>query len=287
MTGVNSYTPVMTGTYRGLRRSVAVLACLVAVLLAATPAPGEPSRPPLRVLQLNLCGSGYAGCYTGRATLAAGATIRTLRPDVVTLNEICADDVTDLARVVDELYPGHTVVRAFHGAYDRRTGSPFQCLNGRGSYGNGLIVRLPASKRAHTIDGGLYPAQDFGDPEERSWVCVHVPGAFQACTTHLANTSPAVALAQCEYLLGTAAPGLRARGGYEPTVVAGDLNLLEDHQPSVRSCVPAGHLRRSDGAVQHVIATGDYAFTTTSPIDMSTVTDHPGLLVGLATAPRT
>jgi endonuclease/exonuclease/phosphatase family metal-dependent hydrolase len=264
-----------------LRRVATVLAVLAAALLAASPADSQTSRRPLRVLQLNLCDSGFAGCYSGRAVPAAAAVLRERRPDLVTLNEICDDDVAALGAVLADLFPGDTVVRAFQPAYDRRTAGPFLCRNGR-AYGIGLLARLPAPRRAHTVDGGLYPdgeTQDAGDPEERAWLCVHAPGAYQACTTHLANTKPAVAQAQCAYLLGTAIPAVHARAGYEPTVLAGDLNL-----PDIATCLPTGYQRRDDGAVQHVIATGDYLITTGAPFDLGGVTDHPGLLVTLSVA---
>ena len=157
-----------------IRRSLAFLICLVAVLLVSSPAPGRPTRPPLRVLQLNLCDSGYASCYSGRAVPAAAAVFRERRPDLVTLNEICSDDVVIFGAVLDELYPGDTVVRAFRPAYDRRTGSPFLCRNGL-PYGIGLLARLPSPHHSYTVDGGLYPAQDVQDPEERAWVCMHAP----------------------------------------------------------------------------------------------------------------
>ncbi|MGI5241066.1 endonuclease/exonuclease/phosphatase family protein [Dactylosporangium sp. CA-139066] len=256
------------------RRSATFAACLAMVLLVSSPAPGRPALPPLRVLQLNLCDSGYAGCFSGRAVPAAATLMRDRRPDVVTLNEICDDDVSTLGAVLHELYPGDTVVRAFRPAYDRRSGRPFLCRNGR-VYGIGLLAHLRSPR--YSVDGGLYPAQDVTDPEERAWVCVHAPGAYLACTTHLANTKPSVALAQCVYLFGTAVAGLRARSGYEPTVLAGDLNL-----PSVAGCRPSGYADRNDGAVQHVFATGDFLVTTSDALDLSPVTDHPGLLVTLA-----
>jgi hypothetical protein len=252
------------------RRCVAVLICLAAALLAGTPAGGQPVTRPLRVLQLNLCDSGFAGCYSGRAVAAAASAIRERRPDVVTLNEICDDDVDALGEVLDALYPGETVARAFQPAYDRRTASPFKCRNDH-PYGIGLLARVPAG---FGVEGGLYPdgdTQDATDPEQRAWVCVR--GAVRVCTTHLANTKPAVALAQCAFLFGTVAPG----------VLAGDLNLSSP----LDGCVPSGYVNRDDGAVQHVIATGNYAVTAGATLDLGPVTDHPGLLVTLsAVRPR-
>ncbi|MER7277152.1 endonuclease/exonuclease/phosphatase family protein [Dactylosporangium sp. NPDC000244] len=263
---------------RGARRIAAVLACVAAAVLGATPAPGEAARPPLRVLQLNLCDSGFASCFTGRAVPVAAGELRAHRPDVVTLNEICAGDVEALGAVLAWVFPGDTIVRAFEPAGDRRSGGPFACVNGE-EYGIGLLARVTGPRRATVIDGGLYPDQDVNDPEERAWVCVHARGAYQACTTHLANTVPAVAFAQCRYLFGTAIPGLHARAGYEPTVAAGDFNLADHAQ----GCVPGdGYVRADDGSVQYVIATADHALTGTDALDLRQATDHPGLLVSLA-----
>src|SRR5262245_25680133 len=95
-------------SYRGL--ALAVVGCLVAGLVGCTtvatgsnpagsplagptPEGGVPAEP-VRVLQLNLCGSGIAACYTGRSTAEAAAVIRAQTPDLVTLNEICQDDVS-------------------------------------------------------------------------------------------------------------------------------------------------------------------------------------------------
>ncbi|WP_432993896.1 endonuclease/exonuclease/phosphatase family protein [Dactylosporangium sp. CA-233914] len=263
-------------TRRGVRRTAAFLACLAAAVLGATPSPGEATRRPLRVLQMNLCDSGFAGCYTGRAIPAAAGAIRAGRPDVVSLNEICAGDVEALGRVMQELYPTDTVVRAFRAAGDRRSGTDFLCVNGE-PYGIGLVVRLDPRDEPVT-GGGLYPDQDTGDPEQRAWLCVHARGAFAACTTHLANTVPGVAYAQCRHLFEAELPSLHARSGYVPTVVAGDFNLLE----GAKECVPGGHPRADDGAVQYVIATADLAVTATTPFDLAQATDHPGLLVSLA-----
>jgi hypothetical protein len=265
--------------WRVARRTAAVLACLGAAVLGAAPTPGEASRPPLRVLQLNLCDSGFAGCYSGRAIPAAAALLRANRPDVVTLNEICAGDVEALGRVLDRAFPGDTVVRAFRAAGDRRSGAAFACVNGQ-DYGIGLLARLAGPRARPVVDGGLYAdgdTQDGNDPERRAWLCVHGP-AYQACTTHLANTVPAVALAQCRHLFAVAIPALHARAGYVPTVAAGDFNLLDRAQ----GCVPGGYVRADDGAVQYVIATADRIVIGSDRLDMGQVTDHPGLLVSIA-----
>jgi endonuclease/exonuclease/phosphatase family metal-dependent hydrolase len=271
-------------SYRGLRRSMIVAVCLIAVA-AVTGSPaksaGSATRTPFLVLQMNLCDSGIAECYTGRSVAQAAAVIRADAPDVVTLNEVCQADMVTLQQALADVDRGGAVVRAFKPAIDRRTGDAFRCRNGE-PYGIGLLTRIPVAHPGYTTYSGIYPTQDLADPEERAWLCVHVVGSFYACTTHLASTSPTVAFAQCGYLLNTAIPGVRSRDGrYEPTVLGGDLNLRYGGSPDVRSCVPAGYRQRGDGGVQDIVATTDFTFGFSRSIGMDGTTDHPGLLVAL------
>jgi hypothetical protein len=82
--------------YRMLQLST-VAACSVAAFVAVvtTSGAGEPTRErgggSVRVLQMNLCDSGHAHCYTGRSVAEAGEVIRAEVPDVVTVNEVCQD----------------------------------------------------------------------------------------------------------------------------------------------------------------------------------------------------
>ncbi|NJC74080.1 endonuclease/exonuclease/phosphatase family protein [Planosporangium thailandense] len=265
---------------------MAVVVCLVSsVALLTGSSPESTMTRPFRVIQMNLCDSGMAGCYTGRSVAAAAAVIRNEAPDLVTLNEVCQQDVSALDRAMAARYPGSAVVSAFTAAGDRRTGGAYHCLNGQ-PYGIGLVARLANRDGRHTMYSGLYPAQDTRDPEERAWLCVYAPADFYACTTHLADTSASVALTQCSYLLRTAIPTIRDRGGYEPTVLGGDLNLRYRGSPDVRSCVPSGYLRDDDGGVQQIVATAEFVLSSRRSIGMDGTTDHPGLLVAL-TIPRT
>jgi hypothetical protein len=267
-----------------LRRAIglAVSAVLAVGLLGGASAAATTRREPLRVLQMNLCDSGIAECYTGRSVAQAAAVIRTGAPDVVTLNEVCRDDVAALGRVLASAHPADTVVSAFRAAGDRRApGQPFRCRNGQ-PYGIGLLAAIPGLGRGYTTYSGTYPAQDRADPEERVWLCLDGDGRFYACATHLASTSRTVALAQCVYLLDKVVPAVRARGGgYQPTVLGGDLNLAATGRPSVRGCVPRGYLHAGDGGVQYVIATTDFTVGLDRSIAMHGATDHPGLLVAL------
>ncbi len=155
-----------------------------------------------------------------------------------------------------------------------------RCRNGE-AYGIGVLVHNPAG--SYATDSGSYPTQDLGDPEERVWLCVDALGRL-ACTTHLASTDPAVALAQCHHLLHVTIPALHDRDGYRPTVVAGDLNLRYGAAPDMRRCTPSGYLRLDDGGLQHVVATDDFAVVSSSLVDMRRTTDHQGLLVTITSA---
>jgi len=218
----------------------------------------------LNVLQMNLCNSGWAGCYTGRAVAEAAIVIAAERPDVVTLNEICRRDVDTLARAVG---PGAAV--SFQPAVDRRVGDPIPCRDGE-PYGIGLVVRRPVDR---TGRGDTYPIQDPLGPEGRAWLCAPSANGFVACTTHLVATNPLIALAQCRHFFTTVVPAFPG-----PVVVGGDFNL-----GSLSTCLPTGYADGSDGGVQHVAVAGVAGPSRNRLIDMAGTTDHPGLSVTLAT----
>ncbi|SCF17278.1 endonuclease/exonuclease/phosphatase family protein [Micromonospora chokoriensis] len=271
---------------RFARRAVAVCLLLVAA--------GLPGRPPettttdttrptvLRMLQLNLCNSGRAGCYTGRSMAVAAEVIDTEAPDLVTLNEICQGDVPALRRVFEAVHRGRSVVSAFQAAGDRPSGADTRCRNGQ-PYGVGLLARVRTPDTTGGVYRGIHPTQDLADPEERAWLCVDVDRRLLACTTHLANTSYRVALAQCGHLLDTILPTIRGGTG---AVLAGDLNLRAGVDPDVRSCTPAGHQRVDDGALQHIVATVGVTICCHRPVPMREATDHPGLLATLVVEDR-
>lgn len=264
-----------------------VLIGCVALVIGLTTAASSPATPltfdgaaaaRLRVLQMNLCNSGFAGCYTGRSVTAAAAVIRAQTPDVVTLNEVCQNDMAVLEEALAD-GKGATA-SVFQPAMDRRTGAAFQCDNGR-PYGIGVVIRRASASARFTSARGIYPAQDTRDPEERAWVCVDAVGV-EACTTHLANTDASVAEAQCRYLFGTVIPGVRARGGPTHVVLGGDLNLQVGGSPDLRSCVPDADRRADDGGVQNVVVTSEFGIASHQAINMGGTTDHPGLLVTVA-----
>ncbi|SCF11583.1 hypothetical protein GA0074696_2822 [Micromonospora purpureochromogenes] len=119
-------------SYRILRPALVVV-CLIAVagMPAGSSVAGATGATALRVLQLNLCNSGRAGCYTGRSVPEAAAVIGAEAPDLVTLNEICQDDVAVLEHAFAAVHGGGTVVSAFKAAGDRPTGAVTRCRNGQ------------------------------------------------------------------------------------------------------------------------------------------------------------
>ena len=270
-------------SHSGLWRWIAVGACAVVCIavLAGSTTGSAAVDARLRLLQLNLCNSGIASCYTGHSVARAAAVIGSVRPDVVTLNEVCRDDVSDLEQVLAKDARVGDVVSAFQPASDRRTAAAFRCRNGQ-SYGIGLLARFPALDKGYSIHVGIYPIQDTSDPEERAWLCLDT-GEIVACTTHLASTKPTVALAQCRYMLETAIPTMPRRGQAEPTVLGGDLNLRPHHVPGVQPCLPPGYAQAYDGGTQYIVGSPDLQVTSRTTIGMNKTTDHPGLLGTLTT----
>ena len=215
---------------------------------------------------MNLCDSGIARCYTGRSLPAAAAVIHANVPDLVTLDEVCRDDVYALDNALVEVDRGDTVVAAFKAAENPGSEDAFRGRNGQ-QYGIGLLVRIPALNHGYSTYSGIYAAQDVNDTEERAWLCVDAIKDFLACATHLSNTSSAVALAQCHYLFDTAIPATRSQS--QPIVVGGDFNLRNGGSPDVRACVPPGYTRADDGSVQQILASnGMFTVRSNTSVNM-------------------
>jgi endonuclease/exonuclease/phosphatase family metal-dependent hydrolase len=235
-------------------------------------------------LQLNLCNSGIAGCYSqGRSITEAGDLISQVRPNLVTLNEICANDLPDrLAPSLARAWPGDRIYYVFNPAVRRDTGTPVKCNNGQ-DYGNAVLGRVPAATyRGVNAWRGTYTTQDSGN-EQRTFACAYAVGDHLACATHLSASSEPVALAQCRALLFDAVPNIRSVEGVSGrTVVGGDFNLEYDtaDPENAQNCVPSGHIRKGDGDVQHVVFSNDIAFVGTTRYALR-YTDHDGFLVRL------
>ncbi|MGW5240099.1 endonuclease/exonuclease/phosphatase family protein [Monashia sp. NPDC004114] len=236
----------------------------------------------VRVLQMNLCNSGRARCYTGgRAVSTAVALVHQLRPDMISLNEICSDDIRVLKQAMSVAHLAAAVVSAFTSAKDRPSHTPVRCQNGQ-EFGDGVVVAVSSPARDARSYSGVYPVQDPADPEERVWVCIDLERRFAACTTHTASADTTVALEQCRYLLTSAVPRITLRYGGEPVILGADLNLAALGSPSPQSCLPDGYQRTDDAGLQNVVVSPGIGVRSHSVIDMQGTTDHPGLLVDLS-----
>ena len=265
------------------RRSLAVVLSLVLAAVSLVGFAGSDAERPrlLRVLQMNLCNSGKASCYTGRALAQAAAVIRAEEPDVVTLNEVCHNDIANLGQAMAQAHQGGTVMTAFQHAFNDYTDRPVECRDGQ-QFGNGVLVHVPGPDGTYLRYGGIYPMQHARD-ELRAWLCLNAIDEFYACTTHLSQGAAATARAQCEYLVGAAIPAVRTSAEFLPTIIGGDLNLgIADAGP----CGKPGYAHVDDGSVQHILASADLRIHSTRVIDMRGATDHPGLLAVLGLVAR-
>ncbi len=244
---------------RALLRFVAATS-LLSLLVLAVPASAATT---VKVLQLNICHSGVAGCYAGAEPVMAKAesVIAANGPQVVSVNEACAGDVARLRAAMGGAVSVFVAAR-------HRDGTPVRCTNGQ-EYGNILLVA--SALAGGPAASGQYAAQDDSN-ELRVWACLPA-GALSACTTHLSARSGSVALAQCQDLMA------RAAGYPAPAVVSGDLNLRYQGSPDAQACNRPGFYRKGDGAVQHVFATTNLTFVRGTEIGMSGTTDHPAWLV--------
>jgi hypothetical protein len=257
-------------------------------------------------LQMNLCNSGIAGCFTGRAVGKAAQMVLERAPALVTVNEACESDVTELLLpAMLTLYRNEWLFWTFAPAANRGIGDPVLCTpdplgKERGRFGNGAVGRLFTNSRPRfTFEGGLFPddrrspdeLQDLAHAEMRSWVCANAY-YYQACTAHLDNPSATgagtpeqerVASNQCRYLASLSVPA------DPPTVILGDLNMGADPAAkyNVLGCTPRGWSLSGDGVVQHALAGNGFSVIAVEVASMARTTDHPALIVSfrLRTAP--
>ena len=210
------------------------------------------------VLQVNICNSGYdRGCYTGRATEGAAEPIAGRTPSVVTMNEMCESDLEP--------------IRTRTGYAGTFTQSGTQtCTNGA-PYGNAIL--FPAGTSVGTPERLTYRAQS-SRTELRTLTCVPAAG-LTACVTHLAPTS--VKAAQATEMRDA----VGARAGQGATVLGGDWNMADGGHPNAQDYVPAGMFSKSDGAVQHVLATSAHFTFVGTQVMRQDWTDHPALQVNL------
>jgi hypothetical protein len=234
----------------------------------------------VRELQMNLCNSGEAACYTGglAVTEAVSLVAGRARPDLVTVNEVCRRDVTvALAGAMARLWPGDDAVYLFAPALDAK-GAPYRCQNGD-QFGNGLVARVAARpQQVADTRYGVFTAQ-APEREQRTFGCVELASRLAACTTHLTSVSERVAATQCRVLVQGVVPALRRAWGV-PVILAGDFNLPDGSG----ACIPPAFAEAGDGGVQHVVGSDGIRVTGVARLPMRE-TDHAALLVSAALPP--
>lgn len=255
-------------TQRFAARLRTVLFCLLAFgllspLATAGATEAGHGRSPYSLLQMNVCSSGYAGCYPGteypKIVDEVAAKIEANNVDAVTLNEACSGDVAQVATRTGYHYRFATVIYK---------GAPLACKTpeGRGFFGNAVLTKdaIRASQDA--------PYSVFSGVEQRRWLCVTTARGVDVCTSHLSTDGEAPGTTnsvQCTELTAV----LAAR--HRPTIFAGDVNRHA-------SCAPQGFWTLTDAAaakdpgIQHSYGTLAAARAKVLP---TTYTDHDALLV--------
>ena len=183
------------------------------------------------LMQMNLCLSGFAGCY-GKVAYPAGveealARIRDAHPDAVTLNETCQGDVAQIARRTGYHLRFSTVTAA---------GRPLACVRpgGRGHFGDAVLTKAAID----STDGHDFEAQ--AGIEWRRWLCVTTRVGVDVCTAHLVTrsaTEAAVNDAQCAELAAL----LARRAATRTVIFGGDVNRS-------RACPHERAWTRTDGS---------------------------------------
>ncbi len=230
------------------------------------------SESSYQLLQMNLCLSGQAGCYssaTYRSILdEATGQIVDQDPDAVTLNEACSADAAELAR--------RTGYELSFAAVDYG-GAPLPCIDprGRGLFGIAVLTKddiRTAQDRAFAVQA---------DPEARRWLCATTDEAITVCTAHLStrNTTDERAAndAECRELQGV----LSRHQAAGATLFGGDLNRQDPCAPPTMWASRDTSATQAPG-VQHIYGSTALDASSTSVAE-ATYTDHDFLAAAITT----
>lgn len=250
-----------------IRTLIALLLTGVALVLPASGARAAAlpiaAGSPYRLLQMNLCLSGLAGCYAAteypKVVDDAIAQIGAAEPNAVTLNEGCSGDAERIAAETGYQLRFATVIYG---------GAPLPCRDpgGRGVFGIAVLTR----EQIRTSADRAYAAQ--ADLEDRRWLCAVTVRGVTACTSHLSTRDSGAARAandaQCQELSQVLARSVAAA----PTVFGGDLNR-------VGSCAAPGMATLTDAAagrlsgIQHIYLSSQFR-STEAEVVPGRYTDH-------------
>jgi hypothetical protein len=219
----------------------AALACMLALCVvgcgdpagtaAAASRASRASGRGFKLMQMNLCLSGLAGCYAKVrypvGVQAAAAEIRLTHPDAVTFNEACGGDVARIARETG-YHPRFSSIIYY--------GKRLHCIHprGRGLFGDAVLTR------AAIVSSDSHPFPAEAGPEQRQWVCVTTRARVAVCTAHLASDQPVEVAAnapQCAQLRAM----LAGREAARAVIFGGDVNRLAP-------CAPRGFWVRIDAS---------------------------------------
>ena len=261
------------GCDRSGRPTILLRVAVGCALVLAVTGRGGPSNASVSLgstytlMQMNLCLSGFAGCY-GKVAYPAGAEeaatrIRDARPDAVTLNEICERDVSQIARQT-----------GYHLRFSAVTssGEPLACIRpgGRGLFGDAVLTKAPIESSA---------SHDFkaqAGIEWRRWLCVTTRVGIDVCTAHLATRSTTQAPgndAQCAELAAL----LEGRAATRTVIFGGDVNRSSACAPG-RAWARTDALARQAPGLQGVYGTGSLR-SPSAEVVPATHSDHDFLLV--------
>ena len=250
------------------RSMAAVLAALWCALggCGGSTTAAPPTGSTYTLMQMNLCLSGLAGCY-GKVAYPAGVDealtkIEDVRPDAVTLNEVCRRDVERIARRA-----------GYHVRFSRVVygGKLLRCVQpgGRGLFGNAILTAAAIER----TDNEDFEVQ--AGPERRRWLCVTTQDV-DVCTAHLNTRSPSEVAGndgQCAEL----ADILTRRAATGAVAFGGDVNRR-------RSCAPDHFWTRTDSAagqapgIQHVYGSAELR-SPKAEVLPATHSDHDVLMV--------
>jgi endonuclease/exonuclease/phosphatase family metal-dependent hydrolase len=227
----------------------------------------RPSGSAYTLMQMNLCLSGLAACFTKvrypGVVEEAVARIRQAHADAVTFNEACGGDVGLIARRTGYHVRFSSVIYY---------GRPLSCIRpgGRGLFGDAVLTKA-AIQRTES-----HPFAAQAGPEQRQWLCVSTRVGVDVCTAHLASPEPVESAAnapQCAELMAL----LARRASGRTVIFGGDVNRLP-------SCAPHGFWTRTDASArqdpgsQQVYGTGALR-SPSAQVEPATHTDHDILLV--------